>query len=1175
MNEQPTPEGDLNEKQLHASAPKPQQEMPHYRYSERSNITSWPQHRHLKSRSSVRFLFHRDESKRQVAACLLAGILLLLTWAPATIAQIPSGSIEINESSEQQSYYYILSQICQQSGWSLIASRDVEDMLKSRRFVNNFDRYQAKLEEFKNSKLLEFEKKILSEGQSLTPEALSAEAHKRLRETYGEDHLMTISWVTDQIDDRLSRLGLRATLERTSKIVTIQFAFTDSRGSKGKSDNEWRLQTQTVDILPELDFYSFEFPADVTNCSLATIMPSIAERVGATYSISGNAEAILKKNRCRLEARDAAKLSGGTSKIALDWRRQIHSQLQGLYIHVTLTETIEIATKPGSNKEPVMIYRRKALTVTAPDEHLVLIKTKAGIAFPTIPNLRTTNYPRGGMQVVEGAAADIKNLESQINDGLYKGIHILHGDSTGQYVLHYPLEHAWAQDMSIRSVSDATRLSAARGIESTLSNLLNDYIATPKPRPLQKPIEQSTDPITPDVIAQSTSSIETKELLQRLKTEDAALPAGATNGSGTVQLTSAPLYTQNTSETLASNVPAIGSIIAPAAGEADAARLRIEQEMGAKLIPLSVKPAAEVAGTKVRSAETPDIGKWVVVADMANNALMVVGPDTRTTSELRRLLRFLEEAIAILDAPTNMVELSAAIIDIDQNHLQEWGTRFALAGEGKFDGKPSFGRAGFNNPLVPAGAAAGTRGLFANLFDPATGAQSITAEAVAGQGLNVGALVVASSVSLLATVRALESEGDGRILSRPSVVTLDSTEAEVSEDTTFYLPSQGLNSSTLTAVRIPLSIKVLPQVVQLDEASDKKAVSIRVRIADGSTTAATTVDYGTIITSAIVTPGESLLIAGRLRNEERDAETRIPVLGRIPVVGRLFKDSSVTRQSQQRLVMITPTIVDSFILGASEKQRRLRELELRLGDQISENHASNRARDFVEVSQLKLKRLQEKFKQQAAAAADATKQADQEADDEESRMAQHLPAVSTNVAIRRANQQKKWTITANRETRQTLKTARDLIVPLESVPGVPAMREYLEKGIQNLDQQVVQQVVQQITSLRPQAVSELTAAAGNLQQARQNAEQKVMLDQITAEQTKAAALTETILNQASASLTSSNRTDAVQQASDPLQFVPLSSDSGTSPNRSPASVNPSPDAGTSPAIQPKLEVIPQ
>ena len=59
-------------------------------------------------------------------------------------------------------------------------------------------------------------------------------------------------------------------------------------------------------------------------------------------------------------------------------------------------------------------------------------------------------------------------------------------------------------------------------------------------------------------------------------------------------------------------------------------------------------------------------------------------------------------------------------------------------------------------------------------------------------------------------------------------------------------------------------------------------------------------------------PGESLLVAGRLRDDQQQKERRVPFLGRIPGLSRLFKNGNSTASKQQRMVMVTPTIVDVY-----------------------------------------------------------------------------------------------------------------------------------------------------------------------------------------------------------------------------------------------------------------------
>jgi type II secretory pathway component GspD/PulD (secretin) len=336
--------------------------------------------------------------------------------------------------------------------------------------------------------------------------------------------------------------------------------------------------------------------------------------------------------------------------------------------------------------------------------------------------------------------------------------------------------------------------------------------------------------------------------------------------------------------------------------------------------------------------DSPHLRGSAVRADVANNSVLVVAPRFDAKSMLG-FMAFLDQLIVNYDQGRKMVEISVAIVDMDTTVAEEWGTRFAVASNGHIDDYPAFGVGGFRVP-VPA---PGKKGSFSEILNPTAGVPQIptsTVESVAlSEGLNVGALLVGSSTQFLATLHALERDGRGQVLSRPSVLTVDNSEAILAEETKFYLPATGLNTGTLAEVPTGLRIAVTPQIVCLGEESHKRpAVRMRILVKEGTGSntkknpaGIAVVDNSQFKTVAVIEQGQSLMVAGRLRHEETSGDERVPILGRIPIVSRAFKNANTSKSRQQRVVLITPSIVDQDTYhseAAAEAGNLFREPEL-------------------------------------------------------------------------------------------------------------------------------------------------------------------------------------------------------------------------------------------------------
>jgi type IV pilus assembly protein PilQ len=69
------------------------------------------------------------------------------------------------------------------------------------------------------------------------------------------------------------------------------------------------------------------------------------------------------------------------------------------------------------------------------------------------------------------------------------------------------------------------------------------------------------------------------------------------------------------------------------------------------------------------------------------------------------------------------------------------------------------------------------------------------------------------------------------------------------------------------------------------------------------------IDTREIVTQVLVNDGQTVVLGGILETERRDAENKVPYLGDIPVVGRLFKRTTTTDNKDELLIFVTPRIL--------------------------------------------------------------------------------------------------------------------------------------------------------------------------------------------------------------------------------------------------------------------------
>ncbi|WGS51077.1 type III secretion system outer membrane ring subunit SctC [Paraburkholderia sp. D15] len=269
-----------------------------------------------------------------------------------------------------------------------------------------------------------------------------------------------------------------------------------------------------------------------------------------------------------------------------------------------------------------------------------------------------------------------------------------------------------------------------------------------------------------------------------------------------------------------------------------------------------------------------------IVADARTNAVVI--------SDLASMMPAYERAIAMLDQPQELVEIDALVIDVSSNAARSLGVAWGGA-TGRIDGA--------------VGTAAAPLSF---------GAAALTTAASAASGLNLATLVGNSAQYLFAQLHALETNGQARVLSRPRVLTLNNTEAALTSRSSLYVRVAGNQAVDLYNIDTGLMLKVTPNIEPTGEA--RRNIRLNIQIDDGAFNSTTSVDgipqvdKHSVVTQAIVRDGESLLIGGYQYERSERTTSKVPVLGDVPYLGALFRDTGTTHERLERLILITPRL---------------------------------------------------------------------------------------------------------------------------------------------------------------------------------------------------------------------------------------------------------------------------
>jgi len=262
-----------------------------------------------------------------------------------------------------------------------------------------------------------------------------------------------------------------------------------------------------------------------------------------------------------------------------------------------------------------------------------------------------------------------------------------------------------------------------------------------------------------------------------------------------------------------------------------------------------------------------------------------------------------------IDRAQPQVEIEARIVQTNKTYARALGVQWGFGG--RVD--PSLGNTtnlAFPNSGSLGGRVGGTQG-------PASGATTGQPTAVnlgvsgpnSAVGLALGSVNGAFNLDVALT--ALESTGNGRLLSTPRVTTQNNVAAEITQGVQIPIQTVANNTVTVSFKDAALTLKVTPQIT----AANTVIMQISVENASPDFSRAVNnippINTQRANTQVLVSDGQTTVIGGIYVSQEQAQTDRTPGLGQIPLLKWLFKRDTVNDQNTELLIFITPRIIKS------------------------------------------------------------------------------------------------------------------------------------------------------------------------------------------------------------------------------------------------------------------------
>jgi type IV pilus assembly protein PilQ len=301
-----------------------------------------------------------------------------------------------------------------------------------------------------------------------------------------------------------------------------------------------------------------------------------------------------------------------------------------------------------------------------------------------------------------------------------------------------------------------------------------------------------------------------------------------------------------------------------------------------------------------------------VAVDERTNTLLLQDTADRL-ADIRRL-------VATLDIPVRQVLIEARIVVVNDDFKRDLGARVGY----------TTAQANGNGIWTTSGTAQATdTAISSALANQAKNGQSWPVNVPVGatgapQRYNVNLPVPSPAGSFALGIlgsnyivdlelSAAQAETRAEVISSPRVITANQKEATIEQGTEIpYQQSASSGATTISFKKAVLSLKVTPQITPdnriILDLDVKKDTIGTITVASGGVNVPS-IDTREIVTQVLVNDGQTVVLGGILETEHRDDQTKVPLLGDIPVLGALFKEQSKVNNKDELLIFVTPKIV--------------------------------------------------------------------------------------------------------------------------------------------------------------------------------------------------------------------------------------------------------------------------
>lgn len=536
------------------------------------------------------------------------------------------------------------------------------------------------------------------------------------------------------------------------------------------------------------------------------------------------------------------------------------------------------------------------------------------------------NTPIDIKQIGQKVIIDMRDVD--VSDALLKRLDVMDFATPVQFI-----------DTYRRGENVRIEIRPASGVDYEQIAYQSDNHFTLELRPLaeEEVIARKEQTFEGERLSLNFQDIEVRSVLQLLAdfTDQNVVVSDSVDGDVTLRLKNVP-WDQALDIILKSKGLAMrqnGNVLMVAPADEIAAREQLELEAAQKvhklsqlrteIIQINYAKATEIADV-LRANQIDgnggDLDSESVETESANQGLLSdrgsASVDERTNTVLvtdtPESLEKIHDLIAKLDVPIRQVLIESRVVIATDDFNQEMGMRVGLT------------RYPDTNTDGGYGITSGNLGAVSNVFNQAIGGEpdekvespnrwnvNLPASNPTGSiGFQFGTLPLGAYLEL--ELSAMEAEGRGEIVSSPRVITANQHEAHIEQGVEIpYLEASSSGAATVSFKKAVLGLYVTPQItpddrIIMDLTVNKDSVG---EYFQAGAAQVPTVDTREVNTQVLVEDGETVVLGGIYEQVRTESTRKVPFLGDLPILGRLFRSELSRNEKNELLVFVTPKIL--------------------------------------------------------------------------------------------------------------------------------------------------------------------------------------------------------------------------------------------------------------------------